>query len=58
MANEELAHYEQFLPLPQCFQKSSAANPSECVCMWEGVKTVKLVLRSHPGESQTVAASD
>ena len=28
----EIAHDEQFLPLPQCFQKSSAADASKCIC--------------------------
>ena len=28
MANREIAHYEQFLHLPHCFQKSSAVNAS------------------------------
>ena len=28
VAKEEIAHYEQFLLLPHCFQKSSAANAS------------------------------
>ena len=31
----ENAYYEQFLLLPQCFQKSSAANVSKCVCRWK-----------------------
>ena len=30
-----LRHYDQFLLLPQCFQKSSTAEASEIVCMWE-----------------------
>ena len=31
VTNGEIAHYEQFRLLPQCFQKSSAANASESV---------------------------
>ena len=40
VAKVEIAHHEQFLTLPQCFQKSSAAGVSERVCVWEKVKTV------------------
>ena len=32
------AHYEQFHLLKKCFQKSSAAEASESVYMWERVK--------------------
>ena len=35
MANGEIACFEQFLLLPQCFQKLSAADASESVYMWE-----------------------
>ena len=35
VAKREIAHDEQFLLLPQCFQKSSAADVSESVYMWE-----------------------
>ena len=28
----EIAHYEQFLLLPQGFQNSSASDATECVC--------------------------
>ena len=38
MANGEIAHYEQFIHLPQCFQKLSAADASESIYMWERVK--------------------
>ena len=34
----EIAHYEQFLLLPKCFQKSAAAEVSTFVYMWESVK--------------------
>ena len=34
----EIAHHEQFLLLPQCFQKSSAADASNCVGMWNSAK--------------------
>ena len=37
IAKGEIAHYEQFLLLPKCFQKSSAAEASESVCMRESV---------------------
>ena len=35
MAKGEIAHYEQFLLLSLCFQKPSAAEASESVCMRE-----------------------
>ena len=35
VAKGEIAHYKQFLLLPQCFQKLSAARASESACMWE-----------------------
>ena len=31
----EIAHYEQFPLLPQCFKKSFASEASERVCMRE-----------------------
>ena len=37
VANGEIARIEQFLLLPQCFQKSSPAETSESVCMGERV---------------------
>ena len=53
VAKEEIAHDEQFLLLPQCFKKSSAAEASENVCMWERVNVhvsiyfldVRMILR-------------
>ena len=38
MAKGDIAHYEQYLLLPQLFQKSSAAEASESIFMWERVK--------------------
>ena len=38
VAKGDIAHFDQFLLLPQCFQKSSAAESSESVCMRERVK--------------------
>ena len=35
MAKEEIAHYRQFILLPQCFQMLSAAEVSESVYVWE-----------------------
>ena len=32
VAKGEIARYEQFLLSPQCFQRSSAAEPSESFC--------------------------
>ena len=40
VAKGEIAHYEQFLLLPQGCQNSSAADASESVCMWERVKSL------------------
>ena len=37
VAKGEIAQYEKFLLLLQCFQKSSAAEASESVCMRERV---------------------
>ena len=34
-AKGEIAHHEQFLLLPHCFQESSAADVSKCVSRWE-----------------------
>ena len=34
----EIAHYEQFLHFPQCFQKASFPEASKGVIMWEWVK--------------------
>ena len=40
VAKEEIPHFEQFLFLSQCFQKSSAADLSKCVYRWKRVSTV------------------
>ena len=45
MANSEIAHHEQFLYLSQSFQKSSAPEASESVCMRERVN-LYLISRS------------
>ena len=37
VAKGEIAHYEQFLLLPQWFQKLSASDKSECVYKCERV---------------------
>ena len=37
MAKEQNTHNQQFLRFRQCFQKLSAANGSEWICMWEWV---------------------
>ena len=36
---EEIAHYEQFLLFPQCFQKACFPGASKGVIVWEWVKT-------------------
>ena len=38
--NGEIAHHEQFHPLPKCFQRSSAAEASESVYMMERVNII------------------
>ena len=35
----EIAHYEQFLLFPQCFQKAVFQRASKGVTVWEWVKT-------------------
>ena len=35
MAKGEIAHDEQFLLLPQCFQQLSDVELSESVCIWK-----------------------
>ena len=47
LANGEIAHLEPFLLLPTCFQKSSAAEASESVYMWERVKVILLLYHSY-----------
>ena len=39
----EIAHYEQFLLLPQCFQKACFLEASKGVIVWEWVKTVSVL---------------
>ena len=38
VAKCEIAHYEQFLRLPQLFKKTSAEDALICACRWERVK--------------------
>ena len=40
MRKGEIAHYEQFLLFPQCFQKACFPGASEGVIVWEWVKYV------------------
>ena len=37
----EIAHYEQFLLFPQCFQKASFPGASKGVIVWEWVKLIR-----------------
>ena len=41
----EIAHYEQFLLFPQCFQKACFPGASKGVIVWEWVKIDFLFLR-------------
>ena len=38
----EIARFEQFLILSQCFQKSSAADAPECVYKWKRINALGL----------------
>ena len=40
MGKGEIARYEQFLLLPQCFQKACFPGASKGVIVWEWVKLV------------------
>ena len=42
----EIGHYEPFVLLPHCFQKLSAAEALESVCMWERIKVTCVRLLS------------
>ena len=42
----EIAHYEQFLLFPQCFQKAYFPAVSEGVIVWEWVKFPKIFQES------------
>ena len=44
VAKEEIAYFEKFLFLSQCFQKSSAAYSPESVCLWERVDLFPVTL--------------
>ena len=39
VAKGEIACFDQFFLLLQCFQESSAADVSKCVCRWERVNS-------------------
>ena len=41
----EIAHYEQFLLFPQCFQKACFPGASKGVIVWEWVKSKDKILR-------------
>ena len=41
MAKGRIAHDEQFLLLPKCYQKLTAAKAAESACKWERVKCVQ-----------------
>ena len=40
VGKEEIAHYEQFLLFPQCFQKACFPGASKGVIVWEWVNIV------------------
>ena len=41
----EIAHYEQFLLFPQCFQKACFPGASKCVILWEWVNIRKVLIK-------------
>ena len=43
VAKGEISHYEQFDLLSQCFQKSSAAEESKRIYMWDMVNPFPLI---------------
>ena len=43
----EIAHYEQFLLFPQCFQKACFPEASKGVIVWEWVNGLFFVLKMH-----------
>ena len=43
MGKGEIAHYEQFLLFPQCFQKARFPGASKGVIVWEWVKIVEVL---------------
>ena len=47
MGKGEIPCFEQFLLLSKCFQKSSAAEASESVYMWERIKHLLSNLKCH-----------
>ena len=47
VSKEEIACFEQFLRLSQSFQKSSAAEASESVYMWERVNILAEPVNVH-----------
>ena len=44
VTNGEIAHYEQFLHLPQSFQNTFAADESKCIYKWERVN-LRIIFR-------------
>ena len=45
----EIAHYEQFLLFPQCFQKACFPGASKGVIVWEWVKLTPVLLKGAVG---------
>ena len=46
MAKGEIARFEQFLLLPQCFQKSSAAHAAKCIYKLERANKLKPIAQT------------
>ena len=60
MTTGEIARFEQFLLLSKCFQESSPADLSKCVCRWERVileNTFPRVMWAMPSEAASEVQS-
>ena len=52
MGKGEIAHYEQFLLFPQCFQKACSPGASKGVIVWEWVKAFVLLFTNSPTQTK------
>ena len=50
MGKGEIAHYEQYLLFPQCFQKACFPGGSKGVIVWEWVKSCGLKTLENEGK--------
>ena len=54
----EIAHHEQFLFFPQCFQKACFPGASKGVIVWERVNTLAMLTEYFPVWSAYTSATD